>query len=222
MTPLVSCIMPTADRARFIPGAFACFLAQDYPNKELIILDDGEQPVMDLVPLEDSRITYCYSGAPKQTVGSKRNQACSIAKGDIIATWDDDDWNAPDRISRQVETLITNPGTQLTGFSTVLFWDEVQQKGWRYHHKNYACGTSQVYWRAWWDKNRFSNRNLGEDSDFSFRAKRQGVLLAVDGGQQIVVRMHDKRTSDTQINGAQFTSVARENFPAGFLACASI
>ena len=38
--PLVSCIMPTADRRRFVPRAVHQFLAQDYPNKELVILDD--------------------------------------------------------------------------------------------------------------------------------------------------------------------------------------
>jgi len=40
--PLISCIMPTYNRRPFLPLALRCFLDQDYPNKELIIVDDGE------------------------------------------------------------------------------------------------------------------------------------------------------------------------------------
>ena len=47
--PLVSCVMPTADRRRFVPQAIGYFLAQDYPNRELVIVDDGKESVEDLV-----------------------------------------------------------------------------------------------------------------------------------------------------------------------------
>ena len=42
---LVSCLMPTADRRRYVPGAIASFLAQDYEPRELIVLDDGQDSV---------------------------------------------------------------------------------------------------------------------------------------------------------------------------------
>ena len=38
--PLVSCIMPTANRRAFVPQAIHYFLQQDYPRRELIILDE--------------------------------------------------------------------------------------------------------------------------------------------------------------------------------------
>lgn len=41
----VSCVMPTANRRHFVPEAIRLFLAQDYAEKELIILDDGEHSV---------------------------------------------------------------------------------------------------------------------------------------------------------------------------------
>ena len=50
--PLVSCIMPTADRRRFVPLAIQNFLQQDYPNRELVILDDGQDSVADLAPAD--------------------------------------------------------------------------------------------------------------------------------------------------------------------------
>jgi glycosyltransferase involved in cell wall biosynthesis len=38
--PIASCIIPTANRRRFVPQAIRYFLTQDYPNKELIVVDD--------------------------------------------------------------------------------------------------------------------------------------------------------------------------------------
>jgi glycosyltransferase involved in cell wall biosynthesis len=34
---LVTCIMPTADRCRFVPAAIEYFRRQDYPERELVI-----------------------------------------------------------------------------------------------------------------------------------------------------------------------------------------
>src|SRR5262249_23901876 len=93
---LVSCIMPTADRRKFVPKAISYFQAQDYPNKELIIIDDGAESAVDLVP-NDPLIRYIRLYA-KKTVGAKRNMACEEARGEIIAHWDDDDWMASWRL----------------------------------------------------------------------------------------------------------------------------
>lgn len=46
----VMCLMPTADRRRFVPQAIRYFLAQDYPEKELVIVNDGADALGDLVP----------------------------------------------------------------------------------------------------------------------------------------------------------------------------
>ena len=103
---LVSCIMPTANRQKYIPIALNHFLAQDYPNKELVIIDDGKESIALLLP-DDPRIKYFYT-EPLGTVGIKRNFACNKAKGEIIMHWDDDDWYANDWISRQVHFLSTS------------------------------------------------------------------------------------------------------------------
>jgi hypothetical protein len=51
-TPLVSCIMPTCDRRSFVPQAIRYFQRQDYPARELVIVDDGLEPVRDLLPAD--------------------------------------------------------------------------------------------------------------------------------------------------------------------------
>lgn len=101
---VVTCIMPTADRRPFVPQAIAQFLQQDYDNRELIVLDDGVQSVEDLMP-DDPRVQYVRDER-KSPIGIKRNRLCELARGDVIAQWDDDDWMAPWRVRYQVEQLL--------------------------------------------------------------------------------------------------------------------
>ena len=93
--PLVSCIMPTYNRRRFVPEAIRLFLTQDYPKKELVVLDDGEDNIADLIPSRP-QIRYVRLDC-RHSIGAKRNIACEAARGEIIAHWDDDDWYAPNR-----------------------------------------------------------------------------------------------------------------------------
>ncbi len=75
----VSAIMPTADRRAFIGGAIAAFVAQTSDSAELIVLDDGADPVADLAP-GDPRIRYERLPA-RLPLGAKRNRLCEMAKG---------------------------------------------------------------------------------------------------------------------------------------------
>ena len=75
--------MPTADRRRYVPGAVASFLAQDYEPRELVILDDGQDAVDDLIPA-DPRIRYVRVPNGK-SLGEKRNEACRLARGNPAA-----------------------------------------------------------------------------------------------------------------------------------------
>ena len=88
--PLVSCIMPTYNRRLFVPQAIRYFLRQDYPRRELVIVDDGTDEVGDLIP-DDERLRYIRLGQ-RASIGHKRNIAVEQGRGEIIAHWDDDDW----------------------------------------------------------------------------------------------------------------------------------
>jgi len=72
---MVSCVMPTYNRRAFVPHAIRYFLRQDYPLKELIIIDDGTDSIADLVP-DDPSIRY-YSLAGRIPLGAKLNLAWS-------------------------------------------------------------------------------------------------------------------------------------------------
>lgn len=115
--PLVSCIMPTFNRRKFIEKAISCFVDQTYSNKELIILDDGTDKVQDLIPI-NSQIKYLQSH--KLLLGEKRNLAIEISQGKFIAVWDDDDWHSPNRLSFQVNNLL-NSNRDLCGLKSVYY-----------------------------------------------------------------------------------------------------
>src|SRR5262249_39730198 len=97
-TPLISAIMPTLNRHSFLPLAVDHFLKQDYPNKELVVVDDSDVAVPDLANIAGVKYIHVRR---RSTIGAKRNLACEQAQGDIIAHWDDDDWYAPDRLRYQ-------------------------------------------------------------------------------------------------------------------------
>jgi glycosyltransferase involved in cell wall biosynthesis len=106
--PLVSCIMPTFNRRPYVAQALRSFAQQDYPNRELIVVDDGSDAIHDLIP---AAANINYLRLPRRaSIGAKRNLACQNARGEIIAHWDDDDWYAPDRLRYQAAPIIQGQG----------------------------------------------------------------------------------------------------------------
>jgi len=119
--PLVSCIMPTHDRRPFVGRAIEHFLRQDYPHRELIIVDDGADAVRDLVPdlgSETPRIRYLRLES-RRTLGAKRNLAGREAQGEVIVHWDDDDWMAPG--GSPIRSLSCSAARRTCAGSTVSF-----------------------------------------------------------------------------------------------------
>ncbi len=162
--PLVSCIMPTFDRRAFVPRALRCFAAQDYANRELVIVDDGTDPVADLVP-RDERVRYLRLDA-RATIGHKRNLACRAAAGDVIVHWDDDDWYPPDRVARQVAAL---DGAELSGTSRLYYHDADAGRAFLYEYPNprrWVAGNTLAYRKAVWQRAPFADIQIGEDARF--------------------------------------------------------
>jgi glycosyltransferase involved in cell wall biosynthesis len=188
--PNVTAIMPTADRGQYVPCAIEAFLAQEYEQKELLVLDNGREPVESLVPAHPS-IRYERLAYPKRNTGQMRNIACSRAAGDVIVHWDDDDWSVPTRISEQVSLLLTCK-VALAGYHSVLFVDEAARRAWTYTgHKRYALGTSMCYWRDEWRKHPFPELHSGEDRGFLSKASS---VASVPGVDKIVARIHRGNT----------------------------
>jgi O-antigen biosynthesis protein len=165
--PLVTCVMPTRNRRPWVAQAILYFQRQDYPHRELLILDDGEDRVSDLVP-DDPLIRYVGLEQP-MILGEKRNRACELARGAIIAHWDDDDWQAPHRLSYQVADMEAR-GAELCGPGRVIFFEPVANRAWQYEypaaHRSWVHGAAMCYRRELWERNRFHPVQVGEDTRF--------------------------------------------------------
>jgi len=106
-TPKVSCLMVTANRKNLLRRSVHCFLNQDYLNKELVVVDDGDQDLSNvLCEVPNSQLRYFKLDPSQQnTLGMLRNFAIQKATGRFLTQWDDDDWYHPQRIKMQVQIL---------------------------------------------------------------------------------------------------------------------
>jgi glycosyltransferase involved in cell wall biosynthesis len=201
---MVSVIMPTADRRSFLPAALKCFLSQDWPERELIVVDDGTDPVHDLIPAAGGRFRYIRCGG-RRTVGEKRNIACREARGEFIAHFDDDDWSAPHRLRLQVEAL-KHGGAEVCGTDRPLYFDIVNRRALRYVYprnlRPWVSGNSLCYRRSLWEKNPFPNLDVGEDARFLWRVAPSAVLRLE--GDFLVATAHARNVSPKDLHGARW------------------
>jgi glycosyltransferase involved in cell wall biosynthesis len=192
-TPLISCIMPTHNRRAFVPHAIRYFLRQHFSDAELVILDDGSDLVGDLVP-PHPRIRY-HRLDGKRALGAKRNEACRLARGEIISHWDDDDWYAPSRLGVQLEAL--RAGVELCGSSQQYFYQPANDRAWRYQYRGGGApmlvGTSLMYRKRLWQRSSFPEIQVGEDVQFQ-RAARTSVQDVADASLFVGV-VHPGNTS---------------------------
>jgi glycosyltransferase involved in cell wall biosynthesis len=202
--PLVSCIMPTANREKFVPYAIQYFLRQDYPNKELVIVDDGKDSVESLIP-QHPTINYVRLMNPIATVGEKRNYACSISKGEIIAHWDDDDWYAANWLRLGMDALLRT-GSDLCGLSNVIFYSPLTKKSWTYvyppNERPWVCGATMMYKKDLWKNNPFKPLRIGEDNSFVWNAR--GKVFAHSLINNFVAFIHPGNTSKKLTNSRRW------------------
>lgn len=196
--PKVSCTMLTANRQKYVPLAISNFLNQDYPSLELVIVDDGYESVRDLIPV-DSRIKYIFSN-PIGSIGAKRNYACDKSSGEIIMHWDDDDWYAPDWVSKQVAYLV-NSGADICGIEHVHFYSPITDTFWQgtslNRNKGYRIqwlsGATLAFWKSYWEKHPFEHLNMREDDGFI--TKHDAKVFAHDYIDGFVALLHPKNTT---------------------------
>jgi glycosyltransferase involved in cell wall biosynthesis len=122
--PIVSVCTPTFNRRPFIPIMFECFKNQDYPKNaiEWIIVDDGTDPVEDLVKESNIENIKYVRLSNKCPLGKKRNIMHTYCTGSIIVYMDDDDYYPPERISHAVERLNQKKEALCAGSSEIYIY----------------------------------------------------------------------------------------------------
>ncbi|MEZ4771302.1 MAG: glycosyltransferase [Caldilineales bacterium] len=203
-SPLVTCIMPTANRRQFVDQAIRYFLRQDYANRELVVIDDGDDPVADLAA-GHPQIRYQHLSS-RRSVGAKRNLACQQAQGEIIVHWDDDDWSAPRRLSYQVGALLAE-NADINGLSVINYYSPQLGHAWQYVYPPRAdawvAGNTLCYRRSYWRSNPFADIDVGEDSRF-VRARASRRLAVLPDATFFVATIHGDNVSPKRPHGERW------------------
>lgn len=206
--------MPTRSRPELARQAVQCFLSQSYIWKELIILDDADLPSFP-DGIDDPNIRYEREDR-QRSIPYKRNQLCRMATGVLICHWDSDDWNAPNRISHQVE-LLHRSGKSVAAYRTLLFHAEPDQVYRYIGGENYGLGTSLMYTAEWWRRGPFKESlKIGEDSDMVRRADDAKEIISVDGEGYIVARVHADNTAKKRVWEKEYRRLTVADLPAGY------
>lgn len=102
--PLVSVVIPTANRPELLRRAIRSVLDQTYQHFELIIVDDGQRESAQHIPEEfsDPRIIY-HKNETSLGGGGTRNVGATLAKGVYVAFLDDDDEWVKEKLKKQID-----------------------------------------------------------------------------------------------------------------------
>lgn len=211
---LVTCIMPTRGRGPWAAQAVNSFLRQSYPNKQLLILDDADEPSFPEAVLLLQGVAYLRLD-DRLNIPQKRNLLCRFAAGEIIAHFDSDDWSVPERIADQVERL-DQTGVSVTGYHSILFTDQDSRWGRYVGDVAYALGSSLCYYKKWWQRSPFDeSKTIGEDNDFVYQARNAQQFISVEGPSMMVARVHPGNTSAKNVS--DYRPVEPSMIPVGFL-----
>lgn len=125
--PLISCVMVTADRPELCRRAIISYNNQTYPNKELIVLDNGTKDMQHLLhDVPENELRYAHRANNRATtIGELRNLSLEMVRGDVVVPqWDDDDWSAPERLDTQYKALVENGADAVTLYATLMHVDD--------------------------------------------------------------------------------------------------
>jgi glycosyltransferase involved in cell wall biosynthesis len=208
VTPLVSCLMVTANRASLARRAIQCFLAQTWSNRELIIVDDGCKDYRDMLanalsapshhvvsggpPIRYERIAH----NPARRLGELRNMTLDLARGDYCTQWDDDEWYHPERIERQLAALESGRSAGACVLRDTLMHlatPDFAAHPYRTGLRNGTPGTI-LHRRT---TVRYPNVSKGEDSLFrQALSKTSPVVVLADQAHLFIRCFHGKNTWD--------------------------
>jgi glycosyltransferase involved in cell wall biosynthesis len=143
--PLVSILIPVFNAEEWIADTVRSALAQTWPHKEVIVVDDGSTDctlsVLQRFKLDHVRVVTQQKGG----AAAARNTAFSLSRGEYIQWLDADDLLAPDKIALQLGALERCGGPRTLVSSA---WAQFSYRWYRARFRPTAlwCDMSPVQW----------------------------------------------------------------------------
>ena len=102
MPPLVSILIPAYNAERWIADTIRSALAQTWPRKEIIIVDDGSRDRTLSGAQQFASRNVLVVSQPNQGASAARNKAFELCQGDYIQWLDADDLLSSDKVAKQM------------------------------------------------------------------------------------------------------------------------
>jgi glycosyltransferase involved in cell wall biosynthesis len=190
MSVHVSCILATGNRRAFARQAIRYFLRQTYDDSELIVVDDGPEPVADLCA-GLCRVVHVRLNEPT-LLGTKLNVGVAHASGRVIQKLDDDDYYHPEFLERAVAALPKNPSC-----GAVVTWDcflvlLAGETLLRFSGHGWTTGGTFCFHRDLFKRGGF--RQIPRHVDIGFIQDHQPTLIKVCEPHQYVLVRHGANT----------------------------
>lgn len=156
-------------------------------------------------------LLFSYDNLP---IGAKRNKLCDGATGEIIVQMDDDDYYAPDYVTKSVKHLFTS-NADCTGLKNAFFFRPKTNHMWRYEYpleQQFVLGATLCFWKKTWERSPFRDdvRNkagslIREDAYFCAMA---GNLKPHENINSFCAIRHDRNTiSDVILKDSCFKQI---------------
>jgi glycosyltransferase involved in cell wall biosynthesis len=112
MSPLVSVIIPVYNGEAFLAEAIKTVQAQNYPNLEILVVDDGSTDNTATIAQQfTDHIQYYYQA--NQGAAAARNLALKAAQGEVYAFLDVDDQWLPGAFELMLASLLSHPKVEI-------------------------------------------------------------------------------------------------------------
>ena len=128
MMPLVSILIPCYNAERWVAQAIESALRQTWPEKEVIIVDDGSTDGS-LAIIRGFGDRVRFETGPNRGGNVARNRLLELANGGWLQYLDADDWLLPEKVAQQIEFLEEHPDTDIVyGPGTQEYWSEKETR----------------------------------------------------------------------------------------------
>lgn len=199
--PFVSCVCPTFNRRRFLPGLFRIFERQTYPadRLELVILDDSDtsnQDLVDALPVSlRSRIKYTHS-SERLALGKKRNMVNAAARGEYIVCMDDDDYYPADKVAYSVQSMQLAKADMSGSSGIYIYFTDIREiylSG--PFAKGHTTNGTMTYTRRYLANHRYEDHATGAEEKFFMNGYKERILQ-LDPRRTILCIAHGTNTFD--------------------------
>ena len=121
--PLVSIVVVTYNQSKYIIECIESILLQDYPNKEIIVVDDcstdNTKEILSEYIIKYHNILTVKFAPENKGITQNHNFGLSFCKGEYIAFTGGDDIFMPGKISKQVEWFSKDNQRSLCGHDAI-------------------------------------------------------------------------------------------------------